>query len=223
MPNQRKDMLTIRQLIRLKSEGYSHKSIRDKLGISRTTIIEYVRFLEASGFTWNQLKGLEDEVLSLMLGLGRRINERYDRLLNFFPYLEKELKRRGVTRQLLWKEYSSQETEPYAYSQFCYYYQQWNRSVHSTAPMEHKSGDKLFIDFSGGKLPLIDRQTGEITEVEVFVGILGASGMTYARAVYSQKQEDVVSCIEQCLACYGGVPAAIVPDNMKAIVNQSVF
>jgi transposase len=79
----------------------------------------------------------------------------------------------------------------------------------------------LFIDFSGGKLPVIDPQSGEITEVEVFVANLGASGMTYACAVYSQKQEDIVKCIENCLIFLGGVPAAIVPDNMKAIITST--
>jgi len=221
MPNQRKDMLTIRQLIRLKSEGYSHKSIKVKLGISRTTVIEYVRLLEASGFSWEQLNEMDDGTLGAILNYRSSHDERYARLLSFYPYMDKELKRRGVTRQLLWQEYSSDEAQPYSYSQFCYHYQQWSRSINSTAPMQHKSGDKLFIDFSGGKLAVIDSQSGEIAEVEVFVGTLGASGMTYARAVYSQKQEDVVECIEHCLSFFGGVPAAIVPDNMKAIVSRS--
>jgi len=221
MPNRKKDMLTIRQLIRLKSEGCSHNSIKTKLGISRTTVIEYVRLLEASGFTWQQLNEIEDSVLGVILGSGNTEKERYQRLLSFFPYMEQELKRRGVTRQLLWKEYRIQEPEPYGYSQFCYHYKQWSRSVNATAPMPHKSGDKLFIDFSGGKLGVINRDTGEITAVEVFVSVLGASGLTYAQGVYSQKQEDMVSCIEGCLLFYRGVPAAIVPDNMKAIVSSS--
>lgn len=221
MPNKKKDMLTIRQLIRLKYQGHSHKSITKQLGISRTTVIDYVRQLEASGLDWHKLNEIDDSALAVILGTGSENNDRYMRLLNFFPYMEKELKRRGVTRQLLWKEYKADEPEPYAYSQFCYHYQQWSRSVNATAPMPHKSGDKLFIDFSGGKLPIIDATTGEITEVEVFVAVLGASGMTYAQAVYSQKQEDVVNCIERCLDFYGGVPAAIIPDNMKAIVSMS--
>ena len=221
MPNKKKDMLTIRQLIRLKCQGNSHKLITKQLGISRTTVIDYVRQLEASGLSWQQLDEIDDAALAVILGTGSENNDRYRHLLNFFPYMEKELKRRGVTRQLLWKEYKADESDPYAYSQFCYHYQQWSRSVHATAPMPHKSGDKLFVDFSGDKLPFIDATTGEITEAEVFVAVLGASGMTYAQAVFSQKQEDVISCIERCLNFYGGVPAAIVPDNMKAIVTSS--
>lgn len=221
MPNRKKDMLTIRQLIRLKSEGCTHKSIKAKLRISRTTVIEYVRLLEASGFSWQQLHELDDAALGVILGSGNHDKERYGRLLNFFPYMEQELKRRGVTRQLLWKEYYTQEPEPYGYSQFCYHYQQWSKSVNATAPMPHKSGDKLFVDFSGGKLEVIDRDSGEIKEVEVFTSVLGASGLTYALGVYSQKQEDIAYCIEQCLSFYQGVPAAIVPDNMKAIVTSS--
>jgi transposase len=221
MPNQRKDMLTIRQLIQLKTQGYSHSSIKNSLGISRTTVIEYVRLLESSGFTWEQLNEMDDITLDAILNAKNNIDDRSSRLLNFFPYMEKELKRRGVTRELLWKEYSSDEADPYSYSQFCYHFQQWSRSVSPTAPMEHKGGDKLFIDFSGGKLPVIDPESGEVTEAEVFVATLGASGMTYACAVYSQKQEDVVKCIERCLLFFGGVPAAIVPDNMKAIISRA--
>jgi transposase len=221
MPNQKKDMLTIRQLIQLKAKGYSHKSIKASLGISRTTVIEYVRLLESSGFTWEQLDKMDEATLNAIINFRNNHDDRYRRLLNFFPYMEKELKRRGVTRQLLWKEYSSEEADPYGYSHFCYHYQQWSRSVNPTAPMQHKVGDKLFIDFSGGKLPVIDQQSGEITEVEVFVANLGASGMTYACAVYSQKQEDIVKCIENCLVFFGGVPAAIVPDNMKAIITST--
>ena len=221
MPNRKKDMLTIRQLIRLKSEGCSHKSIKTQLGISRTTVIEYVRLLEASGFSWEQLHQMDDASLGVILGEGNMDKERYRRLLNFFPYMEKELKRRGVTRQLLWKEYKAEETAPYGYSQFCYHYQQWCRRVNATAPMQHKSGDKLFIDFSGGKLSVIDPDTGEIIDVEVFVAVLGASGMTYAQAVDSQKQQDVIGCVERCLSFFGGVPSAIVPDNMKAIVSNA--
>jgi len=221
MPNQRKDMLTIRQLIQLKAKGYSHKAIKVSLGISRTTVIEYVRLLESSGFTWEQLNEMDEATLDAIINSRNNYDDRHRKLLNFFPYMEKELKRRGVTRQLLWKEYSSDESDPYGYSQFCYRYQQWSRSVNPTAPMQHKSGDKLFIDFSGGKLSVIDPQSGEITEVEVFVATLGASGMTYACAVYSQRQEDIVKCIEHCLLFFGGVPAAIVPDNMKAIVSRT--
>ena len=164
---------------------------------------------------------MDDASLGVILGEGNMDKERYRRLLNFFPYMEKELKRRGVTRQLLWKEYKAEETAPYGYSQFCYHYQQWCRTVHATAPMQHKSGDKLFIDFSGGKLSVIDPATGELIDVEVFVAVLGASGMTYAQAVHSQKQQDVIGCVERCLSFFGGVPSAIVPDNMKAIVSNA--
>lgn len=221
MPNKKKDMLTIRQLVQLKSKGYSHKAIKVSLGISRTTVIEYVRLLESSGFTWEQLAKMDEAALAAIINSKANNDDRYRRLLNFFPYMETELKRRGVTRQVLWKEYSSDQNDPYGYSQFCYHYKQWSQSVNPTAPMHHKSGDKLFIDFSGGKLPVIDPQSGEITEVEVFVATLGASGMTYACAAHSQKQEDVVKCIEHCLFFFGGVPAAIVPDNMKAIVSRT--
>lgn len=221
MPNKKIEMQQIRQLIRLKQKGVSHKSIARQLGISRTTVIEYVRLMESSGLGWDQLDEADDVLLGSVLNASGDTSERYKRLLNFFPYMEKELKRTGVTRQLLWKEYRRDEEDAYAYSQFCYHFKQWSRSVNPTAPMLHKSGDKLFIDFCGEKLPVINRETGEVYKADVFVGVLGASGMTYAQASYAQKQEDVADCFENCVRFYGGVPAAVVPDNMPAIVSKS--
>ena len=99
MPNKKKEMLTIRQLIRLKRQGCSHKAITKQLSISRTTVIDYVRQLEASGPNWQQLDEIDDSALAVILGAGNENNDRYRHLLNFFPYMEKELKRQGVTRQ----------------------------------------------------------------------------------------------------------------------------
>ena len=115
MPNKKKDMLTIRQLVQLKSKGYSHKAIKVSLGISRTTVIEYVRLLESSGFTWEQLAKMDEAALAAIINSKANNDDRYRRLLNFFPYMETELKRRGVTRQVLWKEYCSDEDEAYGY------------------------------------------------------------------------------------------------------------
>src|SRR5690606_9977277 len=106
-------------------------------------------------------------------------------------------------------------------SQFKYWYAEWQKETSPVMRMEHKAGDKLFIDFTGKKLTIVDRDTGELKELEVFVCILGSSQYTYVEACASQKLEDFIRCTENALWFYGGVPRALVPDNLKSAVTKS--
>jgi hypothetical protein len=96
----------------------------------------------------------------------------------------------------------------------------WKARVNPTMHMDHKVGDKLYVDFAGEKMSYTDKETGEIIPVEVFVAILGASQLTYVEAVMSQQKEDFIAACENTLHFIGGVPAAIVPDNLKAAVTK---
>jgi len=87
--------------------------------------------------------------------------------------------------------------------------------------MEHKAGDKMYIDFAGEKLNIIDRNTHEKIFVEVFVAILGASQLTYVEALMTQQKEDFIPACENALHYFEGVPAAIVPDNLRSAVTKS--
>jgi transposase len=151
----------------------------------------------------------------------RPLNERLQILFSLFPAIEKELKRKGVTRQLLWKEYKTNHPDGVGLSQFKHYFSQWKAQVNPTMHMEHKAGDKLYVDFAGDKLEIINEQTGEVKPVEVFVAILGASQLTYVEAVMTQQKEDFIFACENALHYCGGVPAAIVPDNLKSAVSKS--
>ena len=221
MANKRLDMITIQQLIRLKSQGRSHKYIARHLSISRTTVVEYAKQLSSTGIAWKALADMNEESLQVLLQSAAAANDRHSRLLAFFPYMERELKKTGVTRQLLWKEYQQDEPDAYAYSQFCYHYQLWARPQQASAPLQHRAGEKLYIDFTGQLLELIDAQSGEVTKVQVFVAVLAASGYTFVKACYSQKQQDFIDCLADSLSYFGGVPALIVPDNLKAAVVKS--
>lgn len=138
MANKRTDMTTIRQLIRLKSEGKSHKYISHHLGISRTTVVGYVKQLRQTGIAWSSLREMNDESLKILLQPATSSNNnRHQRLLAFFPYMEKELKKPGVTRQLLWEEYKQDEPDAYRYSQFCYHYRLWTKPQLLSAPLQH--------------------------------------------------------------------------------------
>ena len=138
-----------------------------------------------------------------------------------FPYLDVELKRVGVTRHLLWQQYIADHKDGYAYSQFCFHYQQWCNQKEVTMHFEHKAGEKMYVDYAGSKLYIIDKSTGEQKAVEVFVAVLGASQYTFVQASHSQRKEDFLSSLAQSLEYFGGVPEAIVPDNLKAAVDKA--
>ncbi|PWS33301.1 IS21 family transposase [Pedobacter paludis] len=218
-------MNKIRQILRMYDQGVGRQKIADYVGTSRTTVNKYISAFDNCGFPIKDVDGLEDnelnELFSDIYMTPRRNKPRMDELLRCFPLMEKALKRTGVTRQHLWREYKREFPSGYHYTQFCAYFKHWQQRLNPTMHRIHKVGDKLFVDFAGKKLSYVDKETGEIVEVEVFVAILGASQLTYIEAVASQQKEDFIKACENALYYIGGVPSAIVPDNLKAAVIKS--
>lgn len=216
-------MIKIRQILRLQSQGLSKLQIAAQTGIARNTLKKYIKEFTSSGLSFEEINELSDKELEdlFVKPEDRPLNERLQVLFSLFPAIEKELKRKGVTRQLLWKEYKTNHPDGVGLSQFKHYFSQWKAQVNPTMHMEHKAGDKLYVDFAGDKLEIINEQTGEVKPVEVFVAILGASQLTYVEAVMTQQKEDFIFACENALHYCGGVPAAIVPDNLKSAVSKS--
>ncbi len=146
---------------------------------------------------------------------------RYDYLKEHFDYYSKELNKVGVNRVLLWEEYSHNNPHPYSYAQFCHHLLQYRRSSKPSMVMEHKPGDKLYLDYAGKKLSYIDKETGEEIFVQVFVACLPYSDYCFAMAVRSQKIEDFIYALDCCLKDLGGVAQTLVPDNLKAAVIRA--
>lgn len=216
-------MSKIRQILRMYTQGESKLKISDHSGVARNTLKKYIKRFIRLGLTQDEIESMSDEQLDKLFGEQpvKDRGARYDTLKALFPHIEKELRKRGITRLRLWSEYKSKHPDGYSRSQFCELYNAWLKISHPTMHIEHKVGDKMYIDFAGGKLSYIDKQTGEIIENEVFVAILGASQLTYIEATESQKQEDFIQCCENALHYYGGVPQAIVPDNLRSAVTKS--
>lgn len=223
MPNNPISMIKIRQILRLHFQGRSKVQIAAQTGIARNTLKKYLKEFTASNLTFEELSGLSDKDLEdlFIKPEDRPVNERLQLLFSLFPAIDKELKKKGVTRELLWAEYRRTHPDGLGISQFKHYYAQWKSQVNPTMHLEHKAGDKLYVDFAGDKLALVDPQTGELQPVEVFVAILGASQFTYVEAVKTQQKEDFIAACENALYFYQGVPAAIVPDNLRSAVTKS--
>jgi transposase len=223
MANKPISMNKIRQILRLHSQGVGKLTISYKTGSSRNTIRRYITEFDNSGLTYREISVLTDKDLEdLFVKPDVPVkNTKLEYLFSLFPALDKEMKKKGVTRQILWAEYKKNNPNGVGRSQFNFYFTQWKAQVSPTMRMEHKAGDKLYVDFAGDKLNIIDKTTGEITPVEVFVSILGASQLTYVEAVRSQQKEDFIEACENALHYYGGVPQAIVPDNLKSAVKKS--
>ncbi|WP_248282179.1 IS21 family transposase [Mucilaginibacter robiniae] len=216
-------MSKIRKILRMYTNGRSIMSIAAQADASRNTVKKYLASFKESGFSFDEVNALNDKELEDLFGKAkeRSPNSRMQAMLRCFPKVDKELKRTGVTRQMLWEAYRKEFPDGYQYSQFCFYYTQWQARVNPVMHIDHKAGDKLYVDFAGQKLSITNRDTGEIIPVEVFIGILGASQLTYVEAVMSQQKEDFISACEHTLHYIGGVPEAIVPDNLKAAVTKS--
>lgn len=222
MPNRRKSMKRIRELLRLSIEcGMSAHKISPVLNISRPVISQYLKDFKASGLEYKDITGMDDEsLLQVISGNKRTESERFRKLTEKFPSYNIDLSKVGGTLRNIWTDYINKDPTGYSYTQFCYHYQVWRDSLDFSMHMEHKAGDKMFVDFTGKKLELTDRMTGIKREVETFVAILGASQLTFVTVCESQKKEDFIMATQEALIYFGGVPLAIVPDCLKSAVDK---
>ena len=222
MANNTITMSKIRQVLRLHTEGTSKLNISSQTGIARNTVKKYIRWFLEEKLTLEAVNDLSDtEIESMFVNdQAPEIPEKLQVLRAFFPYMEKKLKKTGQTRDRLWLEYRVKHPDGYLITQFCHHFKEWSRKVNPSMHIEHKAGDKLFIDYAGKKLQTVDKKTGEVTEVEVFLAILGASQFTYVEAVASQRKEDFICACENAFYYFGGVPQAVVPDNLKSAVTK---
>ena len=212
-------MKKITEVLRLKyAARLSHEKIARACGLSKGAVGKYVSATQALGITWPLPDGVDQARLEALLFPARQPSSRLVEP-DFFQ-MHQALKRKGVTLQLLWAEYVAVHGESgYRYSQYCHRYRQWRDRQKRSLRQVHLAGDKLFIDYCGPTVPIVNRHTGEMREAQVFVCVLGASSYTYAEATYTQSLPDWIASHQRALAFYGGVPALLVPDNLKSAVN----
>lgn len=219
-------MSKVRSIIKLYAQGVSKLSIGERTQLPRNTVRRYIHLFLASGLSLEDLDKLDDKSLEqLFLDMSSREHieddPRYLALKELFPEIDKKLKQRGITKEMLWKEYFEKHPDGYRVSQFKAHFLRWKRASNPTMHIDHKAGEKMYVDYAGERLYYLDVFTGELVEAEVFVAILGASQLTYVEASSSQQKEDFISSCENALHFFGGAPKAIVTDNLKSAVIKS--
>ena len=225
MARKRIRMEKIRNIIRYSmSTDMSERQIARALNVSRTVVSKYAGAFKVSDLELEQIKAMSDsELVARLEGMEKRPKSaRYHDLHERFPgFLTMLRKKKGMTLQLLWEDYRTESENGYEYSQFCYHFHRWRKATSVSMHMDHKAGDKMFVDYAGEKLSYTDPVSGKEHPVEVFVAILGASELTYVEATESQKGEDWIRSNERALWYFGGSTQALVPDNIRSAVSRS--
>jgi len=213
-------MRKIRELLRLKFDlGLSIRQIAGSLSIARSTVKECLNRIEAAGIRWPVPSDLDDAQLEAQLYPAKPVAP--ITTLPDFAHVQRELSRPGVTRLLLWQEYKAQHPRGLQYSAFCDQYRQFCAAAEPVMRFDHRAGEKCFVDYAGQTIDVIDRHSGEIRTAQIFVAVLGCSNYTYAEATWSQSLPDWLGAHVRALQFFGGVPAAIVPDNLKSGVERA--
>jgi len=225
MANKPKNMHQIQEIFRRKDQGESNRSIARNTGFSRSTIIEYLNILHCCGYDSKQASSLGEELLHELIANYRQssliIQSLKPALEGRLEALSKELNRPGVTRQLLWQEYKKEEPLGFGYTQFCHHIRQYLNTQQASMHFQHQPGEFMMVDYAGDLLYFIDKKTGEQIDCQVLVCVLPYSGYSYVEAMYSQKQEDFVSGLNNALYYFGGVPRNIKMDNLKSGVKKA--
>ena len=222
MPQERLSMRKINEVLRLKwANGLSNRAIARSCGIAHSTVSEYVKRAAAAGLKWPLPEELEEESLYARLFPGdRRASPQRIQSLPNWEQVREELKKRNVTLRLLWVEYREAYPEGYGYSQYCELYRRYASKLDPPMRLNHKAGEKLFVDYAGDTVPITNPETGEVHQAQIFVATWGASSYTYAEAQPSQEMVHWIGGHVRALAFFNGAPEIIVPDNLTQGVKH---
>ena len=221
MPAERLSMRKLREFLRLHFENkLSARAIARSVKISPSTAQVYLSRMRVAAIAWPLAPELDSDVALTRLMFAGDCVVKSKRPEPNWAELHLELKKKGVTRQLLWEEYKTGRPEGYQYSAFCRHFEQWESRLQLSMRQEHRAGEKLFIDFSGDGIPIVDPKTGEVRIAKLFIAVMGASSLTYVEAVWSEDLPTWVQCHVNALRFFGGATELWVPDNLKSGVTK---
>src|SRR3990172_1343118 len=223
MPAERLPMRKIKELLRLKFDcGLTDRQIGRSLGLGRTTVGKYLKRFALSGLSYPLPDEVDDAWLSERLFPPvSSLPPPLSRPLPSWPEFQQELRKKGVTLMLLWEEYREQHPEGYQYSRFCELYRLWLSRRDLVLRQEYKAGQKMFVDYAGKTIPVVNPVTGEVREAQIFVSVLGASNYTFAEATWTQTLPDWIGSHVRAFETFGCLPKIVVPDCLKSAVVRA--
>ncbi len=222
MPRKKLSMRKIREVARLDASGLSIRQIAGSCSIARSTVGDYLARLSEAGLSWPLPPEMNEEELDARLFKRPEVRARdLNRPMPEWAHVHKELRRKAVTLKLLWQEYREVHPEGYGYSGFCEHYRRWAKTVDVCMRQVHHGGEKLFVDYAGMKMPVVDPASGQTHSAEIFVAALGASQYLYAEATRTQQLPDWIGSHVRTFTYLGGVTEVVVPDNLRSGVSKA--
>ena len=226
MPRKKISMRKTTEVLRLAAEGLSQRQIAASTGVAKTTVLEYLARAKEAGISWPLPEDMDGEALEAALfpAVAAELANR-GRPVPEWREVHRQLKdrRHHVTLRLLWVEWKADHRDGWNYSQFCYHYRRWLGVQDVVMRLSYGGGERMFVDFSGDKVRWVDPGTGEVRDAEVFVAVLGASGLIYAEATRGQDLDSWLGAHIHAWEAYGGVAAVTVPDNLKSGVTRACW
>ena len=221
MAFKRLSMRKIQRVLRLFFEaGLSIRAIARSVQASPSTVGDYIRRAKTAGLSWPLPEALDEPALEARLFPVAPVEPDVERAIPDWAQVHTERRRKGVTLALLWQEYKAEHPEGLQYSQFCERYRVWRQRLDVVMRQTHRAGERLFVDYAGQCVPVVERATGELREAQVFVAVLGASSYTFAEATWTQALPDWCASHVRALSFLQGVPEIVVPDNLRSAVTR---
>lgn len=216
-------MRRIKEALRLRYAcGLGIRQVARSLSLSHSTVSELLQRVAAAGLAWPLPEDMDESTLEAKLYPGNPEGQP-DRPTPDWDKVHLELRRKGVTLQLLWFEYRQTYPEGYQYSRFCELYRLWRKKVDVIMRQQHRAGEKMFVDWAGATVKIVDRASGEIREAPIFVAVLGASSYAYAEAQVSQSLSCWISAHTHAVEHFGGTPEVVVSDQLRTGVKVPCY
>jgi transposase len=213
-------MRKLKEILRLHFVvGLSQRQIARSCSVSKTTVAEYLSRTQAAKLSWQEIQQLSE--VELTRCLFPLTSQKWHRIVPDCQWIHQQLRRPHVTLQLLWQEYKLKHPDGYQYTRFCDYYRQWKKSLDVSLRQSYRGGEKMFVDYAGDTVEIVNPESGEITPAQIFVAVLGASNYTYAKPTLKQDLSAWIQAHVCAFEFFGGTPKILIPDNARTAVTKA--
>ena len=216
-------MVNHKEILRLKSLGFTHREIADATSCGRNTVTRTLARAREQQLSWQQAQSMSQQKVSQRLFPMEQKNPVYK--MPDYEWVHREMQKSGVTLSLLWVEYCEQCRQngelPYKSTQFNKYYADYVHKTKATMHLEHKPGETMQVDWAGQTAALVDTDTGEELDAYLFVAVLPYSGYAYTEAFPDMKQEAWITGHVNAYRYFGGVTRILTSDNLKTGVVKN--